>query len=83
MTTITTDLNSKILANISLIAGEYQVYIGQNVQTGEITAENFENAGRLVHFKNAVEDFLNSLNLRGFSINTRYNPYEVSISWRR
>jgi len=80
--TITTSQDTHILAHISLIAGEHHVYIGQNVQTGVITAEHFENVGKLVHFKNAVEDFLNSLNLRGFSINTSYNPYQVRISWR-
>jgi hypothetical protein len=79
----TANLNSKILTNISLIAGKYQVYIGQNVQTQEISADNFGSVSILIAFNNDVESFLNTLNLRSFSIRTQYNPYRIIISWRQ
>lgn len=79
MTTAT--LNSKIFFEVVNIANKYGVHVGQNVQTGQITAENFQDAGRLVHFKNEVEDYLNSLYLKRLCLTTSYNPYCVRIRW--
>lgn len=79
--TTTVDLNSKILATISLIAGKHNVIIGVNPFTNEISAEKFDCVGDLVHFKNEAESFLNSLKLRRFAIRTTYNPYQVTIDW--
>lgn len=81
MTTKAVDLNSHILAQISQIAGQYGVHIGTN-QTGVITTDNFQNAGKMAAFKLDVEDFLNTLKLASFTITTTYNPYEARISWR-
>lgn len=81
MTTKAVDMDTHILAKVSQIAGQYGVHIGTNLDS-EIQAENFENVGKLVHFKLEVEYFLNTLNLMSFTIGTRYNPYEVVIRWR-
>ena len=75
------DLQSKILAHVSQIAGNYGVHIGTNLNS-EIMAENFENAGKLTAFIFDVDKFMKTLKLRSFSINTTYNPYEVKINWR-
>lgn len=79
----TSNLESKILAHVSLIAGKYQVYIGINPQTHEISADNFDSVNKLIAFNNDVESFLNTLNLQNFAIRTQYNPYRVIISWRK
>jgi hypothetical protein len=83
MATTTEHLSSKILTNISLIAGKYQAYVGINPQTHEISADNFGSVNKLIAFNNDVESFLNTLNLQNFAIRTQYNPYRVIISWRK
>jgi len=77
----TSILNGKILFGIVNIANKYGVHVGQNIQTGQIEAENFKNAGELVHFKNEAEEFLDKQGLERFHLTTHYNPYELIIGW--